>query len=52
MNYNISVYTADGLASNEVLIGRMPRLPLTILERHNVGGRQSLERDVRSIKTF
>ena len=43
--YNNSVSAATGLAPNEVHLGRLPRLPLTIFERSNVGGHQSLNRD-------
>ena len=46
MNYNNSVNAATGLAPNEIHIGRMPRLPLTVFERKNTGGHQSLDRDV------
>ena len=47
MKYNNSVHTATGLAPIEIHIGRMPRLPQTIFERRNVGGHQSLDRDIR-----
>ena len=43
--YNNSVNAATGLAPNEVHIGRLPRLPLSVFEPDNVGGHQSLERD-------
>ena len=36
---------ATGLASNEVHMGRLSRLPLTIGERTGVFGHQSLARD-------
>ena len=43
--YNNSVSAATGLAPNEVHMGRLPRLPLTIFERAGVAGHQSLARD-------
>ena len=43
--YNNSVSAATGLAPNEVHMGRLPRLPLTIFERTGVFGNQSLARD-------
>ena len=43
--YNNSVSAATGLSPNEVHIGRLPRLPLTIFERTGVFGHQSLARD-------
>ena len=43
--YNNSVSAATGLAPNEVHIGRLPRLPLTIFERSYGNGHQSLDRD-------
>ena len=43
--YNNSVSAATGLAPNEVYMGRLPRLPLTVFERTGVAGRQSLARD-------
>ena len=46
MNYNNSVNVATGLAPNEVHIGRMPRLPLTVFDRKPPGGYQSLDRDI------
>ena len=42
--YNESVSAAAGLAPNEVHMGKLPRLPLTIFERIGVAGRQSLAR--------
>ena len=42
---NNSVNAATGLAPNEVRIGRLPRLPLTIFDLPNIGGHQSLNRD-------
>ena len=39
--YNNSVNAATGLAPNEVHIGRLPRLLLTILDLPNIGGHQS-----------
>ena len=44
--YNNSVSAATGLAPNEVHMGRLPRLPLTIFENRNWGGHQSLDRDI------
>ena len=46
MNYNNSVHVATGLAPNEVHIGRMSRLPLTVFDREPPGGHQSLDRDI------
>ena len=43
--YNSSVSAVTGLALNEVHMGRLPRLPLTVLERTGVAGHQSLARD-------
>ncbi len=43
--YNNSVNAATGLAPNEVHIGRLPRLPLSVFEPDNIGGHQSLDRD-------
>ena len=43
--YNNSVSAATGLAPNEVHMGRLPRLPLTVFELPNIGGHQSLNRD-------
>ena len=43
--YNNSVNAATGLAPNEVHLGRLPRLPLSVFEPPNIGGHQSLERD-------
>ena len=40
--YNDSVSAATGLASNEVHMGRLPRLSLKIFERTGVAGHQSL----------
>ena len=42
---NSSVRAATSLAPNEVHMGRLPRLPLTIFERNGVTGCQSLARD-------
>ena len=44
--YNNSVSAATGLAPNEVHMGRLPRLPLTVFESSNFGGHQSLDRDI------
>ena len=43
--YNNSVSAATGLAPNEVHMGRLPRLPLTVFDLHNIGGHQGLNRD-------
>ena len=43
--YNNSISAATGLAPNEVPMGRLPRLPLTIFDRTGVVGHQSLARD-------
>ena len=43
--YNNSVSAATGLAPNEVHMGRLPRLPLTVFKRTGVTGHQSLARD-------
>ena len=43
--YNNSVSAATGLASNEVHIGRLPRLPLAVFDRSHGGVYQSLDRD-------
>ena len=43
--YNSSVSAATALAPNEVHMGRLPRLPLTICDRPGVAGHQSLARD-------
>ena len=43
--YNNSVSAATRLAPNEIHMGRLPRLPLTVFERKGVAGHQSLARD-------
>ena len=43
--YNNSVNVATELAPNEIHIGRLPRLPLSVFEPENIGGHQSLDRD-------
>ena len=43
--YTNSVSAATGLAPNEVHMGRLPFLPLTVFDPLNVGGHQSLKRD-------
>ena len=44
--YNTSVSAAAGLVPNEVHnMGRLPRLPLTVIERRGACGHQRLERD-------
>ena len=42
---NNSVSAATGLAPNEVHIGRLPRLPLTVFDRSYGGIHQNLDRD-------
>ena len=43
--YNNSVSQATGLAPNEVHMGRVPRLPLSVFDHPRVGGHQGLDRD-------
>ena len=43
--FNNSVRAATGLAPNEIHMGRLPRLPLTVFERTEVAGHQSLACD-------
>ena len=43
--YNNSVSAATGLAPNEVHIGRLPRLPLTVFDQSYGGTHQNLDRD-------
>ncbi|CAB1116210.1 unnamed protein product [Ectocarpus sp. CCAP 1310/34] len=43
--YNNSVNQSTGLAPNEIHIGRIPRLPLSVFDHPTVGGHQSLARD-------
>ena len=43
--YNNSINAATGLVPNEIHIGRLPRLPLSVFEPENIGGHQSLDRD-------
>ena len=43
--YNNSVSAATSLAPNEVYMGRLPRLPLTIFDRSYGGMHQNLDRD-------
>ena len=43
--YNNSVSAATGLAHNEVHMGRLPCLPLTVFDRSGVACHQSLARD-------
>ena len=43
--YNNSVSAATGLPPNEVHIGRLPRLPLTVFDRSYGGAHQNLDRD-------
>ena len=47
--YNNSVSAATSLASNEVHMGRLPRLSLTVFDRSAVAGHQSLLR--RGVRT-
>ena len=42
--YNNSVNAATSLAPNDVRMGRLARLPLTIFDRSGVAGHQSLAR--------
>ncbi|CAM9393427.1 unnamed protein product, partial [Sphacelaria rigidula] len=44
--YQPQHHSATGLAPNEIHVGRMARLPLTVFERKNTGGHKSLDRDV------
>ena len=44
VTYNNSVNTATGLAPDEIHIGRLPRLPLSVFEPDYIGGHQSLYR--------
>ena len=44
--YNNSVNASTGLAPNEVHMGRLPRLPLSVFDPPNIGGHQSLDRDI------
>ena len=43
--YNNSVSAATGLAPNEVHLGRLLRLRLTVIERQGASDHQSLQRD-------
>ena len=43
--FNNSVSAATGFAPNEVHIGRLPHLPLTVFDRSHGGAHQSLDRD-------
>ena len=43
--YINSVNVATRLAPNEIHIGRLPRLPLSVFEPENIGGHQRLGRD-------
>ena len=43
--YNNSVSAATGLAPNEVHLGRLPRLPVTVIECQGLSGHQGLQRD-------
>ena len=44
-SHNSSVSAATGLGPNEVHMGRLPRLPLTVFERTGVAGHQTLAGD-------
>ena len=46
--YNNSAKTSTRLAPNEVHIGRLPRLLLSVFDSLNIGGHQSLDRDHRA----
>ena len=41
--YNNSVNASTGLAPNEVHMGRLPRLSLSVFDPPNIGGHQSLD---------
>lgn len=43
--YNNSVSQATGLAPNEVHMGRIPRIPLSVFDHPRVTGHQGLDRD-------
>ena len=43
--YNISVNAATGLASNEIHLGRMPRLPMTVIDECVVEGHMGEKQD-------
>ena len=43
--YNQSVSAATGLSPHEVHLGRLPRLPLTVIEQQYARGHKHLERD-------
>ena len=43
--YNNYVNVATGFAPNEIHIGRLPRISLSVFEPENIGGHQSLDRD-------
>ena len=45
--YNNSVNVATRLGSNEIHIGRLPRLTLSVFEPENIGSHQSLGPDYR-----
>ena len=48
LSYNNSVNAATGLSPNELHLGRYPRLPITVFERHTFDGHQSLDQDQMS----
>lgn len=43
--FSSSVDTGTGLAPNEVHLGRLPRLPIIVIERPGASGHQSLRHD-------
>ena len=48
LSYNNSVNAATGLSPNELHLGRYPRLPITVFDRHTFDGHQGLEQDQMS----
>ena len=48
LSYNNSVNAATGLSPNELHLGRYPRLPITVFERHTFDGHQGLDQDQMS----
>ena len=50
--YKNSVSAATGLGPNEVHMGRLPRLPLTVFDRTGVVGHQSLARESLTFATW
>ena len=43
LSYNNSVNVANGLSPNELHLGRYPRLPITVFDRHTFDCHQGLE---------